>query len=128
MAGGAHEALEHAEHSHHAAHEGHGFTTIVAMSMAIIAALLAVVTLLSHRAHNDTVVFQARSNVNHTKSSDQWAFYQAKKIRKSEYEAYCKLLAVVARDDKAADAEKLIGEWQGQIKKYDSDGKDELKD
>jgi len=41
---------------------------------AVIAVLLTVVTILSHRAHADAVVFKAEAG-------DQWAFYQAKSIK-----------------------------------------------
>ncbi len=41
---------------------------------ALIAVLLAVVTILSHRAHTDAVVFKTEAN-------DQWAFYQAKSLK-----------------------------------------------
>lgn len=127
MTGGAHEALEHAEHTHHAAHSGSNFTTVVAMVMAMIAALLAVVTLLSHRAHNDTIVFQAESSKKTTEASDQWAFYQAKKIRRSEYEAYLELLPVLAKEDDPH-AAKARAKWEQAIAKYDSDAPNELKD
>ncbi len=46
----------------------------VGVMAALIAVLLAVVTILSHRAHTDAVVFKTETN-------DQWAFYQAKSIK-----------------------------------------------
>lgn len=49
----------------------------VSLTMAVVAVLVAVVSLLGHRAHTEEVVLQA-------KSSDQWAYYQAKNIRQHE--------------------------------------------
>jgi hypothetical protein len=53
----------------------------VSLTMAVLAVLVAVVSLLGHRAHTEEVVLQA-------KSSDQWAFYQAKNIRQHEDELF----------------------------------------
>ena len=39
-----------------------------------MAVLLAIVTILSHRAHTDAVVFKTEAN-------DKWAFYQAKSLK-----------------------------------------------
>jgi hypothetical protein len=49
----------------------------VSLTMAVLAVCVAVVSLLGHRAHTEEVVLQA-------KSSDQWAYYQAKNIREHE--------------------------------------------
>jgi hypothetical protein len=42
--------------------------------MAVLAVLVAVVSLLGHRAHTEEVVLQSQAN-------DQWSYYQAKDIR-----------------------------------------------
>jgi Domain of unknown function (DUF4337) len=60
------------EHVHHA-HDP--FDKTVAGTMAIIAALLAVVSVLGQH-------FQAEELLSQQKASDQWAFYQAKDIRR----------------------------------------------
>ena len=52
--------------------------------MAIMAAFLAVVTLMGHRLHTEEVVAQ-------TKSADGWAYYQAKNNRYHMYAADAKL-------------------------------------
>jgi hypothetical protein len=64
-----HEEIE--EHIHHA-HEP--FDKLVAGSMAIIAALLAVVSVLGQHYNTETLLLQQ-------KASDQWAFFQAQRIR-----------------------------------------------
>ena len=53
----------------------------VSLTMAVLAVLVAVVTLLGHRAHTEEVVLQATA-------SDQWAYYQAKNIRRHEDEIF----------------------------------------
>jgi hypothetical protein len=49
--------------------------------MAIIAAVLATVSMLSHKAHNNTLLYQGQATTYHTEASDQWNYYQAKKQR-----------------------------------------------
>jgi hypothetical protein len=56
MTHGTEHHLEEAEHVKHAAHDP--FDKRVAMTMAIVAAALACVTMLSHRAHNQTLQLQ----------------------------------------------------------------------
>ncbi len=63
------EIKEHAEHAHEP------FDKIVAATMAGIAALLALVSVLGQHYTTETILSQARA-------SDQWAFYQGKDIRR----------------------------------------------
>src|SRR5437763_585857 len=51
------------------------------MSMVVIAAVLAAVKVLGHRTHNETLAYQIKAGVAHTQESDQWNFFQAKKMR-----------------------------------------------
>ncbi|MFZ0951451.1 MAG: DUF4337 domain-containing protein [Candidatus Sulfotelmatobacter sp.] len=67
----------------------------VSLTMAVLAVFVAVVSLLGHRAHTEEVVLQA-------KSSDQWAYYQAKNIREHEDELFRDLAAVAASNDAGA--------------------------
>ena len=60
------------EHVHHAKEP---FDKIVAGTMAIIAALLAIVSVLGQHFTTETILQQE-------KSSDEWSFYQAKNIRR----------------------------------------------
>ena len=64
----AHEIEEQAEHAHEKGQKGVGLT------MAVTAVLLAVATLLSHRAHTEEILSL-------TQNVDDWAFYQAKHNR-----------------------------------------------
>jgi hypothetical protein len=79
------EAHEHAEHAEHAAHSGIKLIAWVSMTIAILAVLSAVVgsleTVMSGQAFtekNEAVLAQARA-------SDNWAFYQAKSLKKHIY-------------------------------------------
>jgi hypothetical protein len=77
MSHGPEHHIEHAEHAAHAAHDP--FDTRVILSITILAALLAAVTLLSHRAHNATLRLQMEA-------ANQWNYFQAKKNRMYLYE------------------------------------------
>ena len=74
--GSPHEEAEHAAH-----HAQDPFDKRVAMSMVVIAAILAMVKVLGHRTHNDTLAYRIESGVHHTQESDQWNLFQAKKMR-----------------------------------------------
>jgi len=136
-----HEHLEHIEHTQHAAHDP--FTRNVAVTMAIVAAALACVTMLSHRGHNANLRFQAEGNslkteaailqteadslktegnTLQTQASDQWAYYQAKNIRNHEYKAYLLLLSVLAKDPGTEEkCKKIEEEWRNVTAKYDKE-------
>ncbi len=62
---------------HHAEHASSSFDKKVAATMAIIAAGLAVVSVLGHICTTEEIVLQQRA-------ADQWAFAQAKDIRRYE--------------------------------------------
>lgn len=66
------ELSEQTEHAHHAGQKAIGLTT------ATTAVLLAIATLLGHRAHTEEIKLQ-------TKVNDQWSFYQAKHQRAHDY-------------------------------------------
>ena len=67
------------ELSEHAEHAREPFDKMVAVTMAIIAALLAIVSVTSHIYSTEELLAQQ-------KASDQWAFYQAKDIRRYDSE------------------------------------------
>lgn len=67
----------------------------VSVTMAVLAVLVAVVSLLGHRAHTEEVVLQA-------KASDQWAYYQAKNIRRHTDDLFLDLTSVEPTSDAAA--------------------------
>jgi len=122
MSQGTEHHVEEAEHAQHAAH--HPFDRRVAMTMAIVAAALACVTLLSHRAHNEVLQDQITASKQISKESDQWAYYQAKKNREYMYEADAALLKLTARPAPSAEQEAQIKEWREGAAKYKAETTD----
>jgi hypothetical protein len=88
----------------------------VSMTIAILAVLVAVATLLGHRAHTEELLLQA-------KASDQWAYYQAKNIRLRELESFGDLLGVVATQDKEK-AQQIREGYAKEIGRYGEDKED----
>ena len=105
------ELKEHAEHA-----KENPALAPVSVTMAILAVLVAVVTLLGHRSHTEEVVLQA-------KASDQWAYYQAKNIRRHEDEIVADVSSVQPTIDAAA-LGKLREKYSEKASRY----KDEQKD
>ncbi len=81
----------------------------VSLTMAILAVLVAVAALLSHRAHTEEVLLQ-------NKATDQWGYYQAKNIRRHTAEQMDELLKVLPLKD-AAGAEALLKKNEAAIEK-----------
>jgi hypothetical protein len=81
-------------------HAGHapgtdGFGQSVGILVGVIGILLAVVTILGHREHTAAVVHKTEAN-------DQWAYYQAKKIREHTAETAGSLLDALSSDPQKA--------------------------
>ncbi|MGA7913804.1 MAG: DUF4337 domain-containing protein [Candidatus Acidiferrales bacterium] len=88
----------------------------VTITMAVLAVLVAAITLLGHRAHTEEIILQ-------TRSADQWAYYQAKEIRRRNYELFLDELSIFSlQDAKQVDAVKQ--KYTKEIARYS----DELKD
>jgi len=104
------ELKEHAEH----AKEDPSLAP-VSLTMAVLAVLVAVITLLGHRAHTEEVVLQA-------KATDEWAFYQAKNVRRHVDELFTDLTSVEATTD-AAILSKLRDKYSQEAARYKDDMK-----
>jgi hypothetical protein len=102
------------EHAEHAKHD----PTIapVSLTMAILAVLVAVVSLLGHRAHTEEVLLQ-------NKASDQWAYYQAKNIRRHNDELFADLTAITPAKD-AAQLDKLREKYSQEADRYRDEQKE----
>ncbi len=111
MADELHELQEHAEHAAH-----HPSMAPVSLTMAVLAVLVAVSSLLGHRAHTEEVVLQ-------NKSSDQWAYYQAKNIRRHTDEIFADFASVMATSDQQKLAQ-LREKYQSEADKYRDQQKD----
>jgi Domain of unknown function (DUF4337) len=107
------ELTELQEHAEHAKHDP--TLAPISVTMAVLAVLVAVVSLLGHRAHTEEVVLQARS-------SDQWAFYQAKNIRRHADELFIDLTSVETTTD-AATLGKLREKYSGEAARYKEEQK-----
>jgi Domain of unknown function (DUF4337) len=105
------ELQEHAEHAKH-----NPTMAPVSLTMAILAVIVAVVALLGHRSHTEEVVLQA-------KSSDQWAFYQAKNIRRHTDELFTDLTAVTPTTDAVA-LGKLRAKYSEESERYKGEQKE----
>ena len=97
------------------AHRDRGLMPVT-LSMAILAIVLAAISLLGHRAHTEELLLQ-------NKATDQWAYFQAKNIRRHSYELFLDLLSVMSPKDPEA-ARKIEEKYRGEIERY----KDEQKD
>jgi hypothetical protein len=94
----------------------------VTLTMCFLAVLVASVTLLGHRAHTEEVLLQ-------TRSADQWAFYQAKEIRRRNYELFLDELSIFSlQDTKQVDAikekyTKQVERYSGELKEIEAEAR-----
>jgi hypothetical protein len=103
-------------------------TRRVGILVGMVGILLSVVTIAGHRAHTQAVIHRTESN-------DEWAYYQAKKIREYTSEVTISVLQTLAadsvkteapvqklnaaRDKYAADAEKIQEDARRKDKETD---------
>jgi hypothetical protein len=88
---------------HHEGHESDPLGRRIGVMAAIIAVFLAGVTIMSHRSHTDAVIYKTEAN-------DKWAFYQAKSIKRSQYDIAAK---AASKSDAA-----LVAEFQKESERY----------
>src|SRR5215471_13297730 len=84
-----HELQEQTEHAHHSGQKAVGLT------MAIVAVLLAIATLLGHRAHTEEILTL-------TQNVDDWDFYQAKHNRAYMFGLTAEIQALLANGKDSA--------------------------
>lgn len=109
-----HEVMEGAEE------HGHGsepWTLPVAVTLAILAVLVAMATLMGHRAATEELLLQ-------TQASDQWAFFQAKNIRLHEMQSVADILGTVAPVDKEK-TEAMREQYLKEVERYEKE-KDQI--
>src|SRR5262249_15603112 len=87
------------------------FDRRVAATMAILAVLLAVDTLFGHRAHTEEILSQ-------TRASDQWAFYQAKAIRRTTNDVAAQLAEALGAES-STPAAKAVGKFNQSAERYE---------
>ncbi len=103
------ELQEHAEHAQH-----DRSLAPVSLTMAVLAVLVATVSLLGHRSHTEEVILQ-------NKATDQWAYYQAKNIRRHSEEMFLDSLTLSPAKDQTA---KLQQKYTQDIERYRNDQKE----
>lgn len=94
---------------HHEGHESDPFGQRIGVLAAIIAVFLAAVTIMSHRSHTDAVIYKTEAN-------DKWAFYQAKSIKRAQYD----IAARVASQS----ASGLVDEFKKESARYKREDED----
>jgi hypothetical protein len=111
----ANEAQELQEHAEHGAHESS--MRPIAFTMSVLAVLVAVASVLGHRAHTEAILDQ-------NKATDQWNEYQAKKIRGYNTQLTSDLLKVVQLADKN-EADKIAEDYKTHQDKWADELKEE---
>lgn len=91
-------------------------TLPVAVTLSILAVLVAIATLLGHRTSTEEIILQ-------TKATDQWALFQAKNIRLHEMQGFADLLGTLSPVDKEK-TEALREKYLKEIDRYEQE-KDE---
>jgi len=106
-----HEMHEHA----HAAQRDRSLIPIT-ISLSILAVMVAVTSLFGHRSHTEELLLQ-------NKVTDNWAFYQAKNIRKHSNEQIADLLSVATLKDPEL-GERLKENYKKEAERYSEEQKE----
>jgi hypothetical protein len=81
----------------------------VSMTMAVVAVLVATISLLGHRAHTEEIMLQ-------DKTTDTWAYYQAKNLRMNNLQALNDVMG--ALEGKNEKSEQVQKRFEHDIEKY----------
>lgn len=87
-------------------------TRRVGILVGVVGIFLSVITIASHRAHTEAVIHRTESN-------DEWAYYQAKKIRENTSEVAVTLLQILGSD--SAKTEAPVQKLEAARAKYAAD-------
>lgn len=105
------ELHEHAEHARE-----HTELVPVTITMAVLAVLVATASLLGHRTHTEEIILQNRV-------TDQWAYYQAKNIRRHTDELFADLTTVITTKDEEGIG-KLREKYRAEADRYREEQKE----
>ena len=100
----------------HHEHEDDPLILPVSVTISILAVLVAIVTLMGHRAHTEELSRE-------TQAASRWEQYQAKSIRQRMTQVGSDVLSVVAPLDKAK-GEQLAQKYEKEVEHYASDKED----
>jgi Domain of unknown function (DUF4337) len=92
----------------HAEHAKDPFDKRVALTMAVIAAVMAVVSVMGH-------ILTTEELLNQQKASDQWSYYQAKDIRRYESDIARDVMAAVSAGPAA------VNKYAANVDRYDKE-------
>ncbi|HQR05986.1 MAG TPA: DUF4337 family protein [Gemmatales bacterium] len=118
------EALKHAEYSTHA---NSRFDRRVAMTIAIIAALVTTMHSFETEAQAESLKNEIEASKVQTNAANAWSYYQAKNIRDNMYESMEELSSIVPAQDATA-REKATERWRKQREKYNIELKDNMEE
>jgi hypothetical protein len=107
----AHENAEHVQHNRS--------LQLPTFTMAVLAVLVAIVSLLGHRSNTEEILLQS-------KAADTWAEFQAKSIRQNGYKQLSSLIDALELKD-SDKAEKTKADFEQQSERYDKE-KDALQE
>jgi len=88
----------------------------VTITMAVFAVLVAATSLIGHRAHTEEILHQ-------TRATDQWAYYQAKDIRRRNYELFMDELSVFPVQN-SEQVQRVKEKYQKEIERYRDEEKE----
>jgi hypothetical protein len=100
---------------HHEGHESDPVGKTVGVIAAILAVFLAIVTIASHRTHTAAIMHKSSSN-------DQWAYYQATRVKLHSTELGQNLIGMFGEKSQAAG--KILKDYESQKKKYEEQSKE----
>ena len=104
---------------HHEHEAADPFGKKIGVLTAVLAVLLGIVTIISHRAHTNAVLVKSDAN-------DKWAYYQSKRIKYHSLELGEDLLNAMASRD--ANALKTLDHYASEKKRYAHDSDTAQKD
>jgi len=109
---------EEIQELHEQAEEGahHPSLAPVTVTMALLAVLVAAVSLLGHRAHTEELLHQ-------TRATDQWAYYQAKDIRRHTYELFLDQMSVFTVEN-SDQVQRVREKYRKEIERYRDEQRD----
>src|SRR5690348_15831163 len=87
----------------------------VSLTLAILAVLVAAVSLLGHRAHTEELLLQ-------NKATDNWSYYQAQTVRRHNYDLFLDMVAISGAKD-SEQSLKLTAKYKYEILRYEGDVK-----
>jgi hypothetical protein len=88
----------------------------VTVTMAVLAVFVATASLLGHRTHTEEIILQNRV-------TDQWAYYQAKNIRRHTDELFADLTTVITTRDEEG-ISKLREKYSTEAERYRDEQKE----